>query len=101
MRALAAILLVRDLVGDRSLLGSFRAREWMELAQRIGLMVMVGGYLAILDAPAAPAAATNQCPQTDAAIATDRPDVTNSSLVVPRGSLQSENGINVSAQDGG
>jgi hypothetical protein len=30
--------------------------------------------------------------QTD--IATDRPDVTNSSLVVPRGSLQVENGIN-------
>jgi Putative MetA-pathway of phenol degradation len=34
-------------------------------------------------------------------IATDRPDVTNSSLVVPVGSLQSENGVNFSARDGG
>jgi hypothetical protein len=30
----------------------------------------------------------------------DRPDVTNSSVVVPRGSLQSENGINLTAQQG-
>jgi Putative MetA-pathway of phenol degradation len=33
-------------------------------------------------------------------IATDRPDVTNSSLAVPEGSFQSENGINVSHRDG-
>jgi hypothetical protein len=34
-------------------------------------------------------------------IATDRPDVTNSSLVVPVGSFQSENGLNLSSRDGG
>ena len=34
-------------------------------------------------------------------INTDRPDVTNSSLVVPAGSLQIENGINFSERDGG
>ena len=41
------------------------------------------------------------CPTAKDQIATDRPDVTNSSLVVPVGSLQSENGVNVSARDGG
>jgi hypothetical protein len=34
-------------------------------------------------------------------IATDRPDVTNSSIVVPVGSFQSENGVNFRGQDGG
>jgi hypothetical protein len=41
------------------------------------------------------------CPTAKDEIATDRPDVTNSSLVVPVGSLQSENGINLNGQDGG
>lgn len=41
------------------------------------------------------------CPTAKDEIATDRPDVTNSSLVVPEGSLQSENGVNVSSRDGG
>jgi hypothetical protein len=41
------------------------------------------------------------CPTAKDEIATDRPDVTNSSLVVPVGSLQSENGVNFSARDGG
>ncbi|MGZ3292348.1 MAG: transporter [Xanthobacteraceae bacterium] len=45
-------------------------------------------------------AAADACPKAGDEIATDRPDVTNSSLVVPVGSLQSENGVNVSAQDG-
>jgi hypothetical protein len=43
----------------------------------------------------------DQCPTAQSPIATDRPDVTNSSLVVPRGSFQSENGINISQHDGG
>jgi hypothetical protein len=34
-------------------------------------------------------------------IATDRPDVTNSSIVVPVGSLQNENGSNLTGRDGG
>jgi len=41
------------------------------------------------------------CPTAKDEIATDRPDVTNSSLVVPTGSLQNENGVNFSARDGG
>jgi hypothetical protein len=47
-----------------------------------------------------PAAAVNECTQTSAPIATDRPDITNSSVVVPVGSLQNENGVNVSRRDG-
>ena len=46
-------------------------------------------------------AQADSCPTAKDEIATDRPDVTNSSLVVPMGSLQSENGVNFSARDGG
>lgn len=46
-------------------------------------------------------ARANSCPTAKDEIATDRPDVTNSSLVVPAGSIQSENGVNFSARDGG
>ncbi|SRR5579859_445235 len=41
------------------------------------------------------------CHEGDAAIATDRPDVTNSSLVVPQGSVQVENGINWTVRQSG
>jgi hypothetical protein len=41
------------------------------------------------------------CPTAKDEIATDRPDVTNSSLVVPVGSLQSENGVNFSSRGAG
>jgi hypothetical protein len=41
------------------------------------------------------------CPTAKDDIATDRPDVTNSSLVVPTGSLQNENGVNFSMREGG
>jgi hypothetical protein len=46
-------------------------------------------------------ARADACPTAKDEIATDRPDVTNSSLVVPMGSFQSENGVNFSARDGG
>ena len=52
-------------------------------------------FLCAVDAQA------DSCPTAKDEIATDRPDVTNSSLVVPVGSLQSENGVNFSARDGG
>jgi len=45
-------------------------------------------------------AKAESCPTTRDEINTDRPDVTNSSLVVPAGSLQIENGVNFSARDG-
>jgi Putative MetA-pathway of phenol degradation len=41
------------------------------------------------------------CPTARDEIATDRPDVANSGIVVPVGSLQSENGVNVGSRDGG
>ena len=40
------------------------------------------------------------CPSIKDEIITDRPDVTNSSVVVPPGSLQIENGVSFSARDG-
>jgi hypothetical protein len=48
----------------------------------------------------ASAAVADGCPKSSDDIATDRPDITNSSIVVPVGSLQNENGINLSAHDG-
>ena len=62
-----------------------------------GLAALIG---LSLSAFAASAAAAEQCPQKDSPIDTDRPDVTNSSVVVPQGSFQSENGINFSQRDG-
>jgi hypothetical protein len=44
--------------------------------------------------------AAEDCPSGAADIATDRPDVTNSSVVVPRGTLQIESGINWTARQG-
>jgi hypothetical protein len=41
----------------------------------------------------------DSCPKSTDAIATDRPDVTNSSIVVPVGSLQSEHDLNISARE--
>lgn len=48
----------------------------------------------------AKAGATDPCPTDTDEIATDRPDVTNSSFVVPYGSLQAENGVNRSVSHG-
>ncbi|SDT47107.1 transporter [Bradyrhizobium canariense] len=50
---------------------------------------------------AAADARADACPTAKDEIATDRPDVTNSSLVVPVGSLQNENGVNLTARDDG
>jgi hypothetical protein len=50
--------------------------------------------------PRSQAAEADRCPGADQPIATDRPDTANSSLVVPVGSLQSENGVDVSSQRG-
>jgi hypothetical protein len=44
--------------------------------------------------------AADLCPTSADEIATDRPDVTNSSLVVPHGSLQAENGIDWTGKGG-
>lgn len=44
------------------------------------------------------AAENGECSNGDPDIATDRPDVTNSSVVVPRDSVQVENGINWTSQ---
>lgn len=48
---------------------------------------------------AAPAAAETRCAPASDEIVTDRPSVTNSSIVVPPGSLQVENGVDLTARD--
>ena len=45
--------------------------------------------------------AAEECSSKATDIATDRPDVTNSSVVVPQGSLQIESGVNWTARQGG
>jgi hypothetical protein len=54
--------------------------------------------LAALGRKIVEASAAEHCPDIQSEIQTDRPDVTNSSLVVPNGSLQTENGINLTAR---
>ena len=44
--------------------------------------------------------AAHDCPTSGDQIETDRPDVTNSPIVVPRGSFQAENGVTWIAHDG-
>jgi outer membrane putative beta-barrel porin/alpha-amylase len=65
--------------------------------QPLGLAALLG----LLALPAVAAEAADTCPQPDSEIATDRPDTTNCSLVVPQGSFQQENGVNISGREGG
>jgi hypothetical protein len=74
--------------------GSIRARTI-----RVGA-AWVSGLVSVLAWACTPAAAADGCTQPSTPIQTDRPDVTNSSIVVPVGSLQSENGVNVSRREG-
>ena len=62
------------------------------MAVRIGRMSFAALSLLLVLMPQL--AAAGECPSPSSEIATDRPDVTNSSQVVPVGSLQGENGIN-------
>jgi hypothetical protein len=69
-----------------------------EIHSRRALQTCLLSTFAIL---AAVEARADACPTAKDEIATDRPDVTNSSVVVPVGSLQSENGLNFRGLDGG
>jgi hypothetical protein len=59
---------------------------------------MIALLLAALGRDIVEASAAEYCPDAQSQIQTDRPDVTNSSFVVPTGSLQAENGINLIAR---
>jgi hypothetical protein len=50
-------------------------------------------FAVVLIVGASSAFAADGCPTSASEISTDRPDVTNSSRVVPYGSLQAENGV--------
>src|SRR6202166_2656169 len=82
-----------------------RARSWHELRRRslagpptIGKRATVLAMLLVFHTTISAKADT--CPSIKNEIITDRPDVTNSSIVIPAGSLQIENGVNLSARDG-
>jgi Putative MetA-pathway of phenol degradation len=66
------------------------------LPRRIAFALLVAAFASGV----VEASATEDCPTSVDEIATDRPDVTNSSVVVPRGSFQGENGINWTRQRG-
>jgi hypothetical protein len=68
------------------------------LLRFVRLVALIGLFISVLGASAALA---DQCPQTTSPIATDRPSVTDSSLVVPQGSFQSENGADFGQRNGG
>ena len=73
-------------------------RRQVEIAvARFGSKTCLLAALALLGAEEARADA---CPAAKDELTTDRPDVTNSSLVVPTGSFQSENGTNLSGRGG-
>jgi Putative MetA-pathway of phenol degradation len=57
-------------------------------------------FVIALIAPASPTFAADGCPTSTDEISTDRPDVTNSSVVVPYGSLQVENGVDETRRQG-
>jgi len=87
--SVAALLI---LAIDAAFLLSHLAR----ISMRMLKLVLLGGFLASFGTSGA---AANECTQPSQPIETDRPDVTNSSIVVPFGSLQNENGINVNRSD--
>jgi outer membrane putative beta-barrel porin/alpha-amylase len=58
------------------------------------------GVLAAASLAGIDSALAAECTQPDSPIETDRPDVTNSSVVVPVGSLQNENGVDTSRDHG-
>jgi hypothetical protein len=64
------------------------ARAWPHIFFAVLGLAGVTGF-------AARAEADEACPATSSDINTDRPDTTNSSAVVPNGSVQDENGLNL------
>ncbi|KJC51733.1 hypothetical protein UP09_02295 [Bradyrhizobium sp. LTSP885] len=75
-------------------MGSYRFDGVAQVCRRLCM-------LAALAISTAAGAHAEGCPRASDEIATDRPDVTNSSIVVPVGSLQNENGVNLTGRDGG
>jgi len=57
-------------------------------------------FAAALIAGASGTLAADSCPTSASEISTDRPDVTNSSRLVPYGSLQAENGVDWTVRQG-
>jgi hypothetical protein len=67
----------------------------MAMRARAGATVFGLSVIALIALCGSAVAAERACSGTDEPIATDRPDVTNSSQVVPLGSFQNENGFDL------
>jgi hypothetical protein len=67
-------------------------------ANSVGFTFVLALLFVGLERDVAEASAAEYCPDSQSEIQTDRPDVTNSSVVVPTGSLQAENGINLTGR---
>ena len=70
----------------------------MPTATAMGSALVIAVLLAATGRDIVVASAAEYCPDSQSEIQTDRPDVTNSSVVVPTGSFQAENGINLTAR---
>ena len=70
------------------------------VARKVCQLVLCCAFLLTALLSSARAAATDTCATDADEIVTDRPDVTNSSLVVPYGSLQAENGVDWTVRHG-
>lgn len=71
----------------------------MTYTLRLSLLWLLGCTLVVSGpGPMSATSAADVCPTDTSEIATDRPDITNSSLVVPLGSLQAENGLDWTLQ---
>jgi hypothetical protein len=86
------------MLGDR--LGSINARPASALvcaALTVGKHAIILATILVYHSTIS--AKADSCSSIADEIVTDRPDVTNSSIVIPAGSLQIENGVNFSARD--
>jgi hypothetical protein len=84
-------------------LKAIRRNNQLDFHTQVSRSFRIGNSLLIIVALAASVdcGAAAECTRTSAPIETDRPDVTNSSVVVPVGSFQQENGINLSRSNNG
>jgi len=72
----------------------------MNLIIRVRQTAYLWGSTLVLAIASASPSIADTCTQRETDIVADRPDVTNSSIVVPVGSLQGENGVNLSQRRG-
>jgi len=87
-------LLRRDADGGKVIRGMSKNASVSVAGIGTAFVLAIGAFLAGITT----SVAAEYCPSGATEIATDRPDVTNSSVVVPQGTLQTESGVNWTAR---